>query len=150
MKALNMLIRAWLIDSLIVLGLAGIAVFLLPWVDGWFCALSLYLGRKLFWLHSVVLVHFLPHVIIGCFLGFTAACIIRHRRLWVAVLPSTLLCVFYLLYQTFGPYPYPWSGGRYDFVIVVSWLILILASLVCARFGLRRRQSGTGQHALVP
>lgn len=130
--------RAWLIDSLIVLGLAGISVFLLPWVEGWFGALSLHLGRKLFWFRFVVLGLFLPYVVFGCFLGFTTARLIRHRRLFLAVLPSVLLGEFFLLFLTFGPYPCPWRGVWYDFVIVVSWLLLILASLLCARFVLRR------------
>lgn len=141
MKALNVPIRDWLVDSLIVLGLAGISIFLLPWVEGWFGALSLHLGRlgrKLFWFRFVVLGRFLPYVIFGCVLGFAAAGVIRHHRLLVAVLPSILLSEFYLLFLTFGPYPYPWSGAKYDFVIVVSWLLLILASLLCARFVLRR------------
>jgi hypothetical protein len=132
--------KDWLIDSCIVVGLSGIAAFLLPLVSAWCDALSLHLGRTLFQIHSVAVGDLLPHVVIGFFLGFAAAWFIRHRWLSLALLPSVLICAFYALYLSFGPYPYPWGQSRHDFVLVVGWVLLVTASFLCARLVLRRRE----------
>ena len=131
--------KDWLIDSLIVVCLTGIAVFLLPLVSAWFVGISLHLGRTLYWVHSIALGDLLPHIIIGCLLGLVTAWLIRHRTLSVASLPAVLFCIFYGLYFSFGPEPYSWGQSRRDSVLVCSWLLLIIASLFCARFILQRR-----------
>jgi hypothetical protein len=87
--------NAWLIDSSVVVGLTGIAVFFLPWVSACCAALSLHLGRTRVLLAAVG--DLLPHLIVGCFLGLVAAWLIRHRKLSLALLPSILVCVFYAL-----------------------------------------------------
>ena len=131
--------KDWLIDSLVVVCLTSVAVFLLPLVSAWFVGISLHLGRTLFWVHSIALGDFLPHIIIGCMLGLVTAWFIRHRALSVALLPAVLLCIFYVLYFSFGPEPYSWGQSRHDFVIICSWLLLIIAALFCARLVLQRR-----------
>ena len=131
--------RDWLMDSLIVSCLTGIAIYLLPVVSAWFVAISLRLGRSLFWVHSIALGDLLPHIIVGGVLGLLTAWLIRRRALSVALLPAVLLCTFYGLYFSLGSYPHSWGYGRHDLVLVCSWLLLIIASLFCARFVLQRR-----------
>lgn len=138
-----------LIDAVLAVGLAGIAAnFLLPLVSAWCAALSLHLGRTLFRVHSIALGDFAPHIITGIVLGVVTASLIRHRRLSLALLPSILLCVFYALYFSFGPYPHPWGTAlSRDIVLVADWLLLIAASLLCARLILPRRQANKALQA---
>ena len=139
--------KVWLIDSGIVAGLTGVAILLLPLVSAWCAALSLHLGRTLFQIHSVAVGDALPHVMIGCFLGLAAAWLIRHRNLFLALLPPVLVCAFYMLYLSFGPYPHSWGQSWHDFVLVFDWLLLVAASFLCARLILRRREPN---HAVEP
>lgn len=137
-------IKDWLIDSVIILGLAGAAVYLLPLVSALFGLLDIRLGRTLFWVHSTILGDFLPHIIVGALLGTVAGWLVRHRKLSLASLPSVLFVVFYFLYSSFGPYPYHWGQVFWlDLRLVGDWLLLLIASLICARFVLRRRQPNT-------
>jgi hypothetical protein len=128
-----------LIDSLIVGCLTCVAVFVLPLVSAWFVTISLHLGRTLFWVHSIALSDLLPHAIIGCLLGLVTALLVRHRKLSVALLPAVLICIFYVFYLSFGSDPYHWGQSWHDFVLVGSWLLLIVVSLFCARFVFQRR-----------
>ncbi len=132
--------RDWLIDSVIIMILAGIAVFMLPLLSAWFSALSLRLGRTLFWVHSIALDDLLPHVMVGSLLGLATAWLIRHPKLWLAILPTALLCLFYGLYFSFGSTPYPWGHSRFDFVMIGSWMLLVAAALFSGRVVLKRRQ----------
>ncbi|MGA9451380.1 MAG: hypothetical protein WBW41_08565, partial [Verrucomicrobiia bacterium] len=95
-------IKDWLIDSVIILGLAGTAVFLLPLVSALFGILDVRLGRTLFWVHSTILGDFLPHIIVGALLGTVAGWLVRHRKLSLVLLPSVLFVVFDSLYSVFG------------------------------------------------
>jgi len=138
-----------LIDAVLVIGLAGLAAnFLLPLVSAWCATLSLHFGRTLFWVHSVALGDVAPHILTGIVLGVVTASLIRHRRLSLALLPSILLCVFYVFFLSFGPYPHPWGAVfSRDIVLVADWLLLIAASLLCARLILRRRQANNSLQA---
>ena len=133
--------RGRLMDLVLVVSLTVVAVFFLPSLSAWCAAVSLHLGRTLFWVHSIALGHLLPHLVIGGLLGFIAACLVRHRKLSVALLPSVLLCLFYVLYLSFGPYPYPWGQSRQDLVLIASWLLLVITSFLCARWILGRRSA---------
>jgi uncharacterized membrane protein YeaQ/YmgE (transglycosylase-associated protein family) len=137
-------IRDWLIDSVLIVGLTGLAMFFLPWLSACFVRISLHLGRTLFWVHSTVLGDFLPHIIVGALLGVIAAWLVRHRKLSLALLPSVLFSVFCFVYFSFGAEAYHWGQVFWlDSVIVGDWLLLLIASFVCARFVLRRRQPNT-------
>jgi hypothetical protein len=139
--------KVWLIDSLIIGCITGIAVFLLPLVLYLFDASSMYLrhrlyaGHTLFWVHmlfwiqSFALGDLLCHVIVGCMLGLVTAWLIRHRTVALASLPTILLCIFYILFFSLGNR----ELLRPDVVVVRNWLLLIIASLFCARFVLHRR-----------
>lgn len=134
----------WLIDSIVVAGLTGVAVLFEPWLAACFAVISLHIGRPLFWVHSTVLVDSLPHIIVGALIGTAAASLIRHRRLLVALLPAMLFVVIYLLYSFFGAVTYHWSQVLWlDLVFAGDWLLLILASLICARLVLRKRRPHT-------
>jgi hypothetical protein len=134
-------IRDWLLDSVLIAGLTGVAIFFLPWLEACLVRISLHLGRTLFRVHSTVFGDFLPHIIVGALLGVIAAWLVRHRKLSLALLPSVLFSVFYFLYFSFGAEPYHWGQVLWlDLVIVSDWLLLLIASFVCARFVLRRRQ----------
>jgi hypothetical protein len=139
----NSSIKDWLIDSVIIIGLAVAAVYLLPLLSACIDALSLHFGRTLFWVRFIALDNLLPYIIIGSLLGLVAGWLIRHRRLALASLPSVLLCMFYVLYMSFGPIRYPWGQSWMDWVIVGSWLFLIAASLLSAWLILRKRQPNT-------
>jgi hypothetical protein len=130
----------WLFDLTVVAGLSGAAVFLLPCLTGWLSPLSFRLGQTLFWVHAIALGHLLPHLITGTLLGLAAGWLIRHQRLALALLPAIVLCAFYLLYLTFGPYPYSWGRSLLDLIFVGNWLALVAAAFLGARIGLRRRQ----------
>ena len=137
-------IRDWLLDSVLIAGLTVVAIFFLPWLEACLVRISLHLGRTLFWVHSTVFGDFLPHIIVGALLGVIAAWLVRHRRLSLALLPSVLFSVFYFLYFSFGAEAYHWGQVLWlDLIIVSDWLLLILASLFCARAVLRRRQPNT-------
>jgi len=137
----NSSIRDWLIDSVLIAGLTGVAILFEPWLAAWFIRISLHLGRTLFWIHSTVLGDFLPHIIVGALLGTAAAWLVRHRKLSLVLLPAVLFSVIYFLYSVFGSEPYPWGGVFWlDAVIVGDWLLLVITSFICARFVLRRRQ----------
>jgi hypothetical protein len=130
--------RDWLIDVLIVGLAATTAILVLPLVIAWCIPLSLYLGQTLFWVHHIAFCDFLPHMLTGSALGAGTALLIQHRKLSVALLPSILLCLFYALYFTFGPYPRAWGAVLWlDMVLFVDWLLLISASLLCGRLVLR-------------
>ena len=129
----------WLVDAAVVVGLVGVAVFLLPLASAVFVGISLQLDQTLYWVHSIVLGYLLPSVLIGSLLGLTVARIIRHRKLVVALLPSVLLCLFYLLYYSFGPDRLAWGRTWVSLVIIASWLLLILTSGLCATWTLHRR-----------
>ena len=134
----------WLIDSVIIIGLAAASVYLLPLLSALFGILSVRIGRTLFWVQSTILCDFLPHIIVGASLGTVAGWLVRHRKLSIASLPSVLFVAFYFLYSSFGPYPYPWGQVFWlDLRLVGDWLLLLVASFVCARFVLRRRQPNT-------
>lgn len=85
--------RDWLIDALIVGPAATAAILVLPLVIAWCIPLSLYPGRKLFWVHHIALGDLLPHVLTGSALGAGTALLIQHRKLSVTLLPSILLCL---------------------------------------------------------
>ena len=139
----NPSVRDWLIDFVVVVCLPAVAVFLLPLFTAWFTPTSLRFGQIAFFAVGQLL----PHTVIGCSLGVVAARLIRHRTVYVALLPSVLVCGFYVLYLSFGPIAYHWAQSRYDFVLIASWLLLVTASFLCARFILRRRQPN---HSLQP
>jgi hypothetical protein len=136
-------IKDWLIDSVIIIGLAVAAVYLLPLLSACIDALSLHFGRTLFWVRFIALDNLLPPVVIGSLLGLAAAWLIRHRKLYIACLPAVAVSAFYALYSVFGPVQIPWSWSWFDFVIIGGWLLLIAASLLCAWFILRKRQPNT-------
>jgi len=132
--------RDWLIDSAIVIVLTCISVWLLPTVTVWFAGLSLRLGRTLFWVHFITLGHLLPHAFVGSLLGLSAAWLIRHQKLSLALLPAALHSSVYSLFSVFGPVKYPWGQStKWDFIIVGSWFLLIVTALLCARVVLRHR-----------
>lgn len=138
MKIAN--IKNWVIDSLIIGSLAWITTFILPLVSAGFTVISLHIGRTLFWVHSILLGDWLPHIIVGCLLGLVAGRLIRHRKLSIAMLPSVLYCIFFFCDMSFGAEPYPWGQVIWlDLVIVSEWLLLLAASLVCARIVLKKR-----------
>jgi hypothetical protein len=120
--------RDWLMDSVMVMLLTGIVVFLLPLICAFFTPF-----------HSIAMVHLLPHAIAGSLPGFAAAWVIRPRTLSLAFLPALLLLLFYLLYMLFGSERYPWGQSRHDFVMVSNWLLLLGAALFCAQIVLWRR-----------
>jgi hypothetical protein len=124
--------RDWLIDSVAVLVLAVSGVYLVPLLSAWFAALSLYLDEPIIW--PVIIV---PHIIVGSLQGIAAACLIRHRKLFVALLPAILFCVYYVLLYCFL---YRWGRSWLDIVIICSWLLLMAASFLSAPFILRRRE----------
>ena len=133
--------RDWLIDSVIIICLAAASVYLLPLVSALFGILSVRLGRTLFWVQSTVLCDFLPHIIIGALLGVIASWLVRHRKLLLLLLPSVLFVAFYFLYSVFGAVPYPWGQVWWlDLRFVGDWLLLMMASFICGRFVLRKRQ----------
>jgi len=137
-------VKNWLIDSILVAGLTGVGILLEPWLAACFGVISLHIGRTLFWVHSTVLVDFLPHIIVGALLGAAAAWLVRHKRLLLALLPSGLFVVIDFLYSVFGAVPYPWGQVFWlDLVLVGDWLLVVVASIICARFVLRRRQPNT-------
>jgi hypothetical protein len=137
-------IRDWLIDSLLIAGLTYVATLFEPWLAACFGTISVHIGRPLYWVHSTVLVDFLPHIIVGALLGIIAAWLVRHRKLLLVLLPSVLFVVFDFLYASFGPYPYHWGQVWWlDLVFVGDWLLLTTASFICGRFVLRRRQPNT-------
>ena len=137
-------IRDWLIDSILVAGLTGVAILFEPWLSACFARISLHVGRPLFWVHSTVLVDFLPHIIVGALLGVITGCLVRHQKLLLTLLPSVLFCVVYFLYSVFGAVSYPWGQVLgLDLVFVGDWLLLILASFICGRVVLRKRQPTT-------
>jgi hypothetical protein len=134
----------WLIDSILIAGLTGVAILLEPWLAACFAMISLHIGRPLFWVHSTVLVDFLPHTIVGALIGTVAAWLVHHRKLSLALLPSVLFVVVYFLYSVFGAVRYDWGQVLWlDLVFVGDWLLLILASFICARVVLRKRQPNT-------
>ena len=138
--------KNWLIDSLIVGCITGIAVFLLPLVLDCSNVISehlrhsLYSGHSLFWVHtflwiqSFALGELLSYVIVGCMLGLATAWLIRHRKLALASLPAILLCIFYFLFFSFVGEHHSRGQLRPDVVLVCNWLLLVIASLFCARF----------------
>jgi len=141
-------VRDWLIDSVIIIGLAAASVYLFPLLSALFGILSVHLGRTLFWVHSIMLGDFLPHIIVGALLGIIAAWLVRHRKLLLVLLPSVVFVVFYFLYSVFGAVPYPWGQVLWlDLVWVGDWLLLMIASFICGRFVLRRRQPSTAPSA---
>jgi hypothetical protein len=98
--------RDWLIDTVIVVVLGGIAVFIVPLVSACLGTLLLSLpkGRNLFWVCSIlVLGDWLPHAAVGFLVGLAAGGLVRHRQLWLAVLPALLCASFYAIYGVFGP-----------------------------------------------
>jgi predicted branched-subunit amino acid permease len=141
--------RDWLIDSVIIIGLAGIGVYILPlWSpndpNGLLNKhLANHVGPTLYWFLwlTLYLIHF---AIIGCLLGSAAGWLTRHRELSIASLPSVLLCLFYVIVKRFkhGFWGVPNFLGWFwiHFFIIGRWFLLIAASLICARFILRRRQ----------
>jgi hypothetical protein len=137
-------IRDWLIDSVVIAGLTVVAIFFLPLLSACFGLISLYLGRTLFWVHFTVLDEFLPHIIVGALLGSVTAWLVRHRSLSLAVLPSVLFSLFYFLNSVFGAEPYSWGRVFWlDSIFAGDWLIMVIASIICAGFVLRRRQPVT-------
>jgi hypothetical protein len=138
----SLCIKDWLIDSAIIAVFAGVAVLALPLFAALFVTLSLQLGRTLFWVHSIALGDFLPHIIVGSLLGFATARFIRHGKLWLALMPAFLFCLVYGFYFCFGSTPYPWGKTWLDFVIISNWFLLVAAALLCARMVLKRRRLG--------
>lgn len=135
----------WLIDSVLISGLTCVAIFFEPWLAACFAEISLHLGRPLFWVHSTVLMDFLPHIIVGALLGIIAAWLVRYRKLLLVLLPSVLFVVIYFLYSVFGAVPYHWGQVWWlDLVFVGDWLLLMIASFICGRLVLRRRQPNRG------
>ena len=92
-------IRGRLIDSVLIVGLTSAGILFEPWLAACFARISLHIGRPLFWFHSTLLVDFLPHIIVGALLGAAAACLVRHRKLLLASLPSVLFVLIYFLYS---------------------------------------------------
>ena len=129
--------RDWLIDSIIIIGLSVVAVYLLPFISYVFAFQH---SRTLFWVQFVAFDYLVPYLVTCSLVALVAAWLIRHRRLLLASLPSVLLCAFYFIYLTFGPFGYSWGHTWIDFVLVSSWLLSIGASALCAWFILRRRQ----------
>ncbi|MGD0813995.1 MAG: hypothetical protein ABSA83_10355 [Verrucomicrobiota bacterium] len=140
-------IRDWLIDSAIVVVLAGIAIFLLPLVSAWISEFSFRLARTLrsqhqltlFWVYSIAMFDLLPHFIVGSLMGLATARFIRHQKLWLASMPALLFCLFHFLYYSFGPFPLHWDSW-WTFVIIGDWFLLGAATLLCARVVLRHRR----------
>jgi hypothetical protein len=124
--------RDWLIDSGVVLVLAVSGVYLVPLLSAWFAALLLRQNQPIIWPAMIV-----PHIIVGSLQGIAAACLVRHRKLFIALLPAILSCVYYILLYCFL---YHWGKSWLDVVIICSWLFLMAASFLCALFILRRRQ----------
>lgn len=137
----NPSLKDWLIDIVVVVGMGSVAVFWLPLVAAWCIMFSSLLGRTSVSVHSIVLGDLLPHVLIGCFLGYVTAWFVRHQKVVVAISPSVILSTFYLFYNSLGPLPYPWSRSWLDVVLVADELLLIAASWMCAWYVLKRRQS---------
>jgi len=143
--------RDWLIDSVVIIGLAAASVYLLPLVTALFGILSIRLGRTLFWVHSIILCDFLPHIIVGAMLGIIAAWLVRHRKLSVVLLPSVFFVVFDSLYSVFGAVTYPWGKvWWFDLAFVGDWLLLMIASFLCGRFVLRRRHPNIAPSPTAP
>jgi hypothetical protein len=142
----------WLIDSLVIIGLAGIGVYILPlWSpndpNGLLNKhLANHVGPTLYWVLwlTLYLIHF---VIIGCLLGSAASWLTRHRKLFIASLPSVLICLYYVIFKHFQHgfwlVPNAWGWFWIHFVLTGRWFLLVAASLICARFILRRRQPNT-------
>ena len=108
-------------------------------------ALSLRLGRTYYLALGIVLGNLLPSVIVGSLQGIGAAWFIRHRKLSLAMLPAILCCLFLALYFTIMPMPDFMGGLLFDMVIMSSLLLLLVASFLCARFVLRRREKNLGE-----
>jgi len=134
----NSATKDWLIDGVVILALAGVSVFVLPMVSACCATLSLHVGRRPLLLVLMALDNLLPSILVGAALGIIAAALLRHRRLALALLPAVFLCLFYVSYDFFGPYPL--GRSWFDIVFVGSRLLLVAASLLCARVVLRRRQ----------
>jgi hypothetical protein len=125
-----------LIDTGLVLATTAAGILLLPFISALFVRLSLSLDMFVY-LHPIT-GDFLPHVVTGVTVGVVGALISQTKKIVVPTIPGLLVCVFYALYGTFGPIPYPWNGTYYDAVLVGSWISLVLSCLWISMVLLRK------------
>ena len=123
----------WLVLSLI-------GVFLLPFVSACFVGLFEVSAKDpAFWLKSIALQHVLPSGLVGAILGAFAAIPAGPRALTAALVPSTALCVFYLVLQLVA-FPSPWSTVAFFAMFALTWIPLIgSAALVGVAMGRIKR-----------
>ena len=148
-------LKDWLIDSVIVLILAGVVVFILPLAVALDAEVSfralprgfgaflpkLHLAR--IWIHPIDFLAFSDfpsHILIGSVIGLVAGAFLRHRRLWLAALPAALLCLIYVWHSSFGPDPYPSADSWRDFTLIADWLLFLATTLICARIMFHHRK----------
>ena len=128
-------VKNWLIDSAIVLVLTWTGDSLLGFVEVEFTSFLFRRSHTLL----VLLADFFPCIIIGCFVGSIAACFIRHRKLFLALLPSVLICLIEVVPKALAYGEYPWFYLSWVSTFVGSWLCFIGASFLSGWFVLWRR-----------
>jgi hypothetical protein len=132
----------WLADVGIIVGISSLAIFFFPVFDALISSTCLHFvprsQRPVF-----LFCDMLPLFLFGSVLGAVTACVLRHRKLVMAVLPPIIVCCFYLSYGYFGTIKYRPILPRswYDVVYVVTWLIFLIAAFWAARFVLRKRKT---------
>jgi hypothetical protein len=120
-------IKQWLFDIALIVTLTGVAAFLLP--------VAAALSAEIL---SMRLAYFVPHIVVGCLLGVLTSLAIRHKFVWVAILPAILLLVITVAWLCFGSH-YSWGKSRQDLVFIGSWFLLVCTNAICARFVLKYR-----------
>jgi HEAT repeat protein len=88
-----------------------------------------------------IIIEYIPHIIVGAFLGALMGCVSRTRNPWICLVPALVLCALSNV-QTFASLEEGMSWSR-AFVVRRSfaWLLLLASSAGAAHLVLRRRNA---------
>ena len=121
---------------------AVVGVYLLPFIHALFARCTLAVPRHMF-ITAMWVTELLASSITGLIIGFPVGCFAPRRGWLYAIYTTSLVVIFYLVYETVGPFQV-WSGTWLDALLLSNHVCFIGGGSLGAYFGgrlLKRRNS---------